>query len=166
LAARKPTHYQSIYMKVTSCNHRLPVPWWAIANIGISMVVFYWIVTPIIYVRIDCESGNSCLYSFISQIFIQYTNTWFTAYLPIVSSSSFDNTGAKYNVTRIINSDLSLNREAYNSYSPLFLPAAFAISYGLSFASMTATLTHVFLYYRKQIWLQTRRSMSEQPDGK
>ena len=27
-----------------------------------------------------------------------------------------------------------------------------------------ATLTHTFLYYRKQIWTQARRSISEQPD--
>ena len=40
----------------------------------------------------------------------------------------------------------------------------FAISYGLSFASITATLMHTFLYYRKQIWTQARRSMSEQAD--
>ena len=40
----------------------------------------------------------------------------------------------------------------------------FAISYGLSFASITATLTHSFLYFRKQIVAQSRRSMREQPD--
>ena len=40
----------------------------------------------------------------------------------------------------------------------------FAISYGLSFASITATLTHTFLYFRKQIWIQSRRAMHEQPD--
>ena len=83
----------------------------------------------------------------------------------MVDSSSFDNTGNPYNVTRIINADLSLNEAEYKKYSPLFLPAAFAISYGLSFASITATLTHCFLYYRKQIWVQARRSLSEQPDG-
>ena len=27
-----------------------------------------------------------------------------------------------------------------------------------------ATLTHTFLYYRKQIWTQARRSIEEQPD--
>ncbi|KAG6872081.1 hypothetical protein C0995_013225 [Termitomyces sp. Mi166 len=40
----------------------------------------------------------------------------------------------------------------------------FAISYGLSFASITATLVHTFLYFRKQIWLQSRRALNEQPD--
>ncbi|KAI0052774.1 small oligopeptide transporter [Auriscalpium vulgare] len=120
----------------------LPVPWWAAANIGIAVVFFYWFITPILY----------------------YTNVWYSAYLPIVSRTSFDRFGKKYNVTRIINEDASFNKEAYEAYSPLFISASFAVSYGLSFASITATLTHTFLYYRKQIWTQARRSLSEQPD--
>jgi hypothetical protein len=82
----------------------------------------------------------------------------------MVSSHSFDNTGAQYKVSNIINADSSFNIEAYKAYSPLFLSASFAIAYGLSFASITATLTHTYLYYRKQIWTQARRSLSEQPD--
>ena len=35
--------------------------------------------------------------------------------------NSYDNTGHPYNVTRIINSDASLNLEEYKNYSPLFL---------------------------------------------
>jgi OPT oligopeptide transporter protein len=82
----------------------------------------------------------------------------------MVSSHSFDNRGKRYNVSRIINDDSSFNLEAYQAYSPLFLSSTFAIAYGLSFASITSTLTHTFLYYRKQIWIQARRSLSEQPD--
>ncbi|KAI0321181.1 OPT oligopeptide transporter [Amylostereum chailletii] len=120
----------------------LPVPFWAAANIGAAMVIFYWIVTPILY----------------------YTNTWYFEYLPMVSSRSFDNTGHRYNVTAIVQPSGNIDEAAYKAYSPLFIPAAFAVSYGLSFASITATLTHTILYYRKQLWTQARRSISEQPD--
>jgi OPT oligopeptide transporter protein len=41
---------------------------------------------------------------------------------------------------------------------------SFAISYGLSFASITALVVHTFLYHGKQIWTYARRSPSEQPD--
>ncbi|KAG6902143.1 hypothetical protein C0995_003900 [Termitomyces sp. Mi166 len=85
-------------------------------------------------------------------------------YLPISSRTSFDNTGNTYNVSRIINADTTFNQEAYSACSPLFLSTTFAISYGLSFASITATLTHAFLFFRKQIWTQARRAMHEQPD--
>jgi hypothetical protein len=94
----------------------------------------------------------------------QYSNTWDAAYLPIFSSQVFDNTGSPYNVSRVINEDLSFNVDAYKAYSPLFLSITFILSYGLSFASVTATLTHTFIYYRKQIMNQARRSLAEQPD--
>ena len=84
--------------------------------------------------------------------------------MPIVSRGSFDNTGHAYNVSRILTSQATIDEAAYKAYSPLFISTAFAISYGLSFASIPATLTHIFLYYRKQIWTQARRSLSEQPD--
>jgi len=136
----------------------LPVPWWAAANIGFTIVFFYWFLTPILYVSLP-----SLTTSYVLTI-KQYSNVWYSAYLPLVSSHSFDNTGARYNVSQIINSDLSFNLEAYQAYSPLFISASFAVSYGLSFASIAATFTHTFLYYRRQIWIQARRSLSEQPD--
>jgi OPT oligopeptide transporter protein len=84
--------------------------------------------------------------------------------MPISSRGSFDNTGGTYNVSKILNPDSTINLDLYRAYSPLFLSTTFAVSYGLSFASITATLTHTFLYFRKQIWIQSRRAMSEQPD--
>uniref|UniRef100_A0A8H8CGD0 Uncharacterized protein n=1 Tax=Psilocybe cubensis TaxID=181762 RepID=A0A8H8CGD0_PSICU len=120
----------------------LATPWWAEANIVLGFILFYWIGTPVIY----------------------YTNTWYTQYLPISTRGSYDNTGKSYNVTRIIDSRNNLDVEAYKAYSPIFLSATFATSYGLSFAAITATLTHAFLFYGKQIWTQARRSLHEQPD--
>lgn len=58
----------------------------------------------------------------------------------------------------------AVNLAAYKAYSPLFLSTTFALSYGLSFASITSTIVHAFLYFRRQIWVQARRSLSEQPD--
>ncbi|KLO10273.1 OPT oligopeptide transporter [Schizopora paradoxa] len=120
----------------------LATPWWAEANIAVGFVFFFWILTPVLY----------------------YSNVWFSQFMPISSRGSFDNTGAAYNVTAILNPDSTINLEKYHSYSPLFLSTTFAISYGLSFASITATLTHTFLYFRKQIWSQSRKAMHEQPD--
>ncbi|KAG6868859.1 hypothetical protein C0993_008988 [Termitomyces sp. T159_Od127] len=120
----------------------LATPWWAEANIAVGFTFFFWILTPALY----------------------YTNAWYSEFLPISSRTSFDNTGNTYNVSKIINPDTTFNQEAYSAYSPLFLSTTFAISYGLSFASITATLVHAFLYFRKQIWVQARRAMHEQPD--
>ncbi|KAG8995390.1 hypothetical protein FRB94_009181 [Tulasnella sp. JGI-2019a] len=120
----------------------LATPWWAEANIACGFFFFFWFLTPILY----------------------YTNTWYAKYMPISSRTSFDNTGAKYNVTAILTPENTLDLAAYKAYSPLFLSTTFALSYGLSFAAITATIVHAFLYFRKQIWTQARRSLSEQPD--
>jgi hypothetical protein len=98
----------------------LATPWWAEANVAAGFVFFFWILTPALY----------------------FTNTWYAKYMPISSGGSFDNTGAKYNVTRILTADATFDEESYQAYSPLFLSTTFAISYGLSFASITATITH------------------------
>ncbi|KAF8879962.1 OPT oligopeptide transporter [Infundibulicybe gibba] len=120
----------------------LATPWWAEANIFAGFVFFFWFLTPVLH----------------------FTNTWFGEYMPISSRISYDNTGNTYNVTRILNADSTINLEEYHKYSPLFLSTTFAISYGLSFASITATLMHALLFFRKQIWTQSRRALHEQPD--
>ncbi|KAI0919974.1 hypothetical protein AcV5_001906 [Taiwanofungus camphoratus] len=120
----------------------LATPWWAEANVAVGFVFFFWFLTPILY----------------------YTNTWYAKYMPISSRTSFDKYGKSYDISKIINPDSSLNVEKYEAYSPLFLSTTFAMSYGLSFASITATIMHTILYFRKQIWVQSRRSLSEQPD--
>ncbi|EJF60906.1 OPT oligopeptide transporter [Dichomitus squalens LYAD-421 SS1] len=120
----------------------LATPWWASANVAAGFVFFFWFLTPILY----------------------YTNTWYAKYLPISSRGSFDNTGGSYDVSQILTPEATLDVEKYKAYSPLFLSTTFALSYGLSFASITATITHTFLYFRKQIWIQARRALSEQPD--
>ncbi|KIJ32419.1 hypothetical protein M422DRAFT_76535 [Sphaerobolus stellatus SS14] len=120
----------------------LSTPWWAEANVMAGFILFFWIITPALY----------------------YTNTFYTGFLPISSRTSFDRFGNSYNVTRILTPQNTLDIEKYKAYSPLFLSATFAFSYGLSFAAITATIMHSILYFRKQIWVQARRSLNEQPD--
>ncbi|CAA7266324.1 unnamed protein product [Cyclocybe aegerita] len=120
----------------------LATPWWAEANIFAGFVFFFWFLTPVLH----------------------FTNTWFGEYMPYASPISYDNQAKTYDVNRILTPDSTFDLAAYKAYSPLFLSTTFAISYGLSFASITATLMHAFLYFRKQIWVQARRSLHEQPD--
>jgi OPT family small oligopeptide transporter len=130
------------WSQITYIGNPLATPWWAEANIFAGFVFFFWFLTPVLY----------------------FTNTMFAEYMPISSRISYDNTGNTYNVTRILTPESTIDLEAYHNYSPLFLSTTFAISYGLSFASITATLMHAFLHFRKQIWVQARRSLHEQPD--
>ena len=82
----------------------------------------------------------------------------------MVSSQVFDNTGNVYDIFRVIRTNVSFDLQAYHDYSPVFLPVSFAMSYGLSFASAVALITHTFLYHSKYIFAQARYKTSEQPD--
>ncbi|XP_006456142.1 hypothetical protein AGABI2DRAFT_77707, partial [Agaricus bisporus var. bisporus H97] len=120
----------------------LATPWWAEANVMIGFVFFFWFLTPILY----------------------YTNVWHSQYMPILSAKPYDNTGAPYDVSRVLNADSTLNFDAYKAYSPLYLPTSFVMSYGLSFLAITATITHALIHFWKPIRLQFNRSLQEQPD--
>ncbi len=101
-----------------------------IATIFTSMVCFFWIITPIIH----------------------YSKTFYSEYLPISDSGSYDRYQKTYNVSRILTKDFSFDLEGYKNYSPLFLSTTFSLSYGLSFASITATIVHAALFHGKEIY--------------
>jgi hypothetical protein len=91
-------------------------------------------------------------------------HVWYIAYPPLAPSETFDNTGKPYSVSKIINAGSSLNIKAYTAYSPLLLSASFAMLHGISFAPITATLTHALLYHHKRIWIQACGLLFEPPD--
>lgn len=120
----------------------LATPWWCEANIAAGFVCFFWVLAPALY----------------------FTNTWYAGNMPISSRTSYDNTGQQYDVRRVLDKDGIFDEAAYHAYSPLFLSTTFALSYALSFAAITATIVHTLLYFRHQIWIQSRRSLNEQED--
>ena len=117
-------------------------PWHAIANTLIGVVGFYIF---------------GCLG-------LHYGGAWYAKFLPMSDSSTYDNTGAEYNTTLIVTDQLTLNEAAYKSYSPLFISTTFAMSYGLSFATIASLVVYVYLHHRKQIVNQFKNSKVDQPD--
>jgi len=88
----------------------------------------------------------------------------YSAYLPINTSSTFDNTQQAYNVTRILGHNFSFDERKYKAYSPMFLAPTFALNYGLSFAALTAALVHIALFHRKEIWHRFTAAREQEPD--
>lgn len=112
-----------------------------ILTIFSSIVVIFWIVVPAVY----------------------YSNTWYSKYMPLSSSGSYDRYQSTYNVSKIVDkTTLTFNEEGYKNYSPLFISSTFAISYGLSFASIIATLVHTVLFHGKDIIRQIKQQ--DKPD--
>ncbi|KAI3336378.1 small oligopeptide transporter [Xylariaceae sp. AK1471] len=117
-------------------------PWHAIANTLIGVVMFFVVLAS----------------------FFHYTGAWYSQFLPMSDALTYDNTGAAYNVSRILTPEFRLDEAAYQAYSPLFISTTFALSYGLSFAAITALVVHTFLYYSGTIWAQYQNSTHEEPD--
>jgi OPT family small oligopeptide transporter len=95
---------------------------------------------------------------------IHFSGTWFADYLPVQSSESYDNTGAVYNTSRILDANYQFNETAYMEYSPLYLPTQFALAYGLSFAAVAAVIVHVALYHGRDMWRQFRLARHQEDD--
>lgn len=112
----------------------LATPFWVTANIFASVVIFFWILVPILY----------------------YNNVWYSKYLPLLSSSTFDNTGQAYNASRVLSGTLVFNQTAYEEYSPLLIPFSYTMSYALNFAAVTAVFVHCALYHGKDIMAKLR----------
>jgi hypothetical protein len=51
-----------------------------------------------------------------------YANSFYSSYMPILSSDVFDNTAKTYNVSRILTPQFLFDEEAYKSYSKVFMP--------------------------------------------
>jgi OPT family small oligopeptide transporter len=104
------------------------------------------------------------IFVIIPTIGMAYTGTLFSDYLPINTSRTFDNTGARYNVSRILSPDFTFDEQAYREYSPMFLAPTFFLNYGLSFATLMAALVHTGLNHWQEIWYRFRAASEQEPD--
>lgn len=106
----------------------LATPGFAIINTLIGFVFMVYVLNPIFY----------------------WNNAYNAKKFPIFSSHTFDSTGQIYNISRVLNKEsFKLDQDSYNSYSKLYLSVFFALSYGLNFSSLTATIAHVGLFHGK-----------------
>ena len=104
------------------------------------------------------------IFVILPTIGLAYTGALYSDYLPINTSRTFDNTGLKYNVTRILTPEFTLDEKAYSEYSPMFLAPTFFLNYGLSFATLLAALVHTLLNHRQEIWYRFRAARDQEPD--
>ncbi|XP_047342749.1 oligopeptide transporter 1-like [Impatiens glandulifera] len=122
----------------------LAYPSFAIINTMFGFVLFVYIINPIAY----------------------YTNSYDAKRFPIYSSKTYDHEGHIYNISRILNKQtFTLDIPEYDGYSKIYLSIFFAFAYGLSFASLPAVLSYVWLNHGKEIfrmWKATAASLKEE----
>lgn len=103
----------------------LPTPGFAIINLLVGYIAILYVIIPIAY----------------------WTNTFEAKRFPIFSSYTFAANGSIYDVNQVLNpKTFEFNLEGYDREGPPYLSIIFVFSYGLSFASLAAALTHVALF--------------------
>jgi hypothetical protein len=118
----------------------IPGPWYAIMNAMIGTLVFVILSALGIHYSGALSVLLIHLFQSLAGILTRYSD-----YFPMQDSRSYDNTGHKYNVSRILNSNIEFSEDLYKAYSPLFLSSTLALAYGISFASIAAVIVHTAL---------------------
>ncbi|KAK3024443.1 hypothetical protein RJ639_042975 [Escallonia herrerae] len=103
----------------------LASPWFATANIAVGFGLVMYVMTPVAY----------------------WLNIYRAKTFPIFSDGLFTSSGQKYNISAIIDSDFSIDLEAYDHEGRLYMSTFFAMTYAVSFACLAATIVHVFLFH-------------------
>lgn len=118
----------------------LVTPWWAQLNLFGGFGLGICIAAPILY----------------------FTNALHTAYLPILSSGSFDRFGQPYSASSIVSPGQNF-ADAYAAYSHVYISAGLIIAYFGGFALITATMMHTMLYHGRFVWerLRTQRTLPD-----
>lgn len=118
----------------------LATPGFAIINMLVGFIIVVYVVLPIAY----------------------WNNLYNAKRFPILSPHVFDSNGAPYNISAILTEKtFEFNNQGYDSYSKVYLSIVFVFTYGLSFATLAATLSHVALFYGREIWNQTKASFQD-----
>lgn len=106
----------------------ISTPGFAIINTLVGFFLVMYVLTPFTY----------------------FNNMYDAKKYPIFSSHTFDHSGHPYNISRVLNPEtFNLDMAGYQGYSKLYLSAFFAFTYGIGFATLSATISHVALYHGK-----------------
>ncbi|RWR89396.1 Oligopeptide transporter [Cinnamomum micranthum f. kanehirae] len=117
----------------------LASPWFATANVAVGFVIVTYIISPTAY----------------------WLNIYNAKTFPIFSDGLFTSSGDKYNISSIIDSKFNLNAEAYERNGPLYLSTFFTVTYGIGFATLSATIVHVLLFHGRDIWQLSKSALKE-----
>ncbi|CDP19591.1 unnamed protein product [Coffea canephora] len=118
-------------------------PFFAIANVFVGYVLVVYVVIPISYWGLNVYNAKN---------------------FPIFSSDLFTAQGQEYNILAIVNQKFELDKVQYEQQGRINLSTFFALAYGFGFATIASTLTHVALFYGREIYDRYRASSNARPD--
>ncbi|XP_057973518.1 oligopeptide transporter 4-like [Malania oleifera] len=115
----------------------LITPFFAIVNVLTGYFLVMYVATPLAYWGFNLYQARR---------------------FPFFSSHLFDSSGQTYDVSAIVNDNFEIDMPAYQRHGRINLSVFFALTYGLGFAAVVSTLTHVALFNGKEIYQQFRAS--------
>ncbi|KAG0345341.1 hypothetical protein BG005_001332 [Podila minutissima] len=119
----------------------LVTPWFAQLNILVGFILVAWVMVPWAY----------------------YTNLWNSKNYPILSAGLFRENGSEYIKDEIL-TDSVFDQAKYDAYGPMRMDSFFALTYGVGFAGLTATIVHVILYNGKEMIARWKSARAENED--
>ncbi|XVF44894.1 hypothetical protein PTKIN_Ptkin02bG0160100 [Pterospermum kingtungense] len=119
-------------------------PFFAIVNIFVGYVLTMYVAVPIAYWGLDLYNASR---------------------FPIFSSHLFTAQGQKYNITAIVNDKFEIDLAKYEEQGRINLSMFFALgTYGFGFATIASTVTHVALFYGREIYERYHASYKGKED--
>ncbi|XP_059445803.1 oligopeptide transporter 4-like [Corylus avellana] len=106
-------------------------PFFSIVNIFAGYILILYIAIPTAYWGFDLYNASR---------------------FPIFSSHLFTAVGQKYNISAVVNDKFELDQATYTDQGRIHLSMFFALTYGFGFATIASTLTHVLLFYGREIY--------------
>ncbi|GJZ65571.1 oligopeptide transporter 4-like protein [Tanacetum coccineum] len=117
-------------------------PFFVIVNVFLGYILIMYLVIPISYWGLNLYNAKN---------------------FPIYSSSFFTGNGQEYNITKIVHSNFEIDYIEYGKQGKVNLSTFFALTYGFGFATIASTLTHVGLFYGKEIYQRYKASTKGYP---
>ncbi|KAL7415982.1 OPT oligopeptide transporter protein-domain-containing protein [Mrakia frigida] len=122
----------------------LYTPWWALKNYFAGLILMVWVITPLMY----------------------FGDFWDARSFPsAVGAGLFSSNFTHFDVNAVLTPSLTLNETAFETAGPLLLTPYFAITYALSFASLTSVVTHVYLFHGEEIKKAFSKRKNEEREG-
>ncbi|KAJ8551100.1 hypothetical protein K7X08_000470 [Anisodus acutangulus] len=118
-------------------------PFFAIANVFVGYALIMYVVIPISYWGFNVYNAKN---------------------FPLYSSDLFTAQGQEYNITRIVNNQFNIDLTEYKKQGRINLSLFFTLTYGFGFATIASTLTHVALFYGREIYQRYRASSEGKVD--
>ncbi|WMV12687.1 hypothetical protein MTR67_006072 [Solanum verrucosum] len=118
-------------------------PFFAIVNIFAGYMLIIYMVIPIAYWGFDLYGASK---------------------FPIFSSHLYTSQGQKYDISAIVNDKFELDIGKYEEQGRIHISMFFALTYGFGFATIASTLTHVALFYGREIYERFRASYKGKED--